>query len=159
MKKETNFLRLAVFFIGFPILILCIFLFPIISKEAAESSAKMAYILYTILLVMYITAIPFYTALYQAFKLLNYIDENKAFSDLSVKALSKIKKCATIICLLYLLILPLFYIIGEVDDAPGVIIIGMIFVFAPMVVAVFAAVLQKLLKNAVDIKNDNDLTI
>lgn len=52
-----------------------------------------------------------------------------------------------------------FYIVGEVDDAPGVIVIGMLLVFAPLVISVFAAVLQKVLKAAVDIKNDNDLTI
>jgi len=35
----------------------------------------------------------------------------------------------------------------------------MIPIFASLVVAVFAAVLQKLLKNAIDIKSENDLTI
>lgn len=159
MKKETIFLRLAVLFIGAPILALCIFALPLIAKDAAVSSMKMAYVLYGILIVMYVSAIPFFTALYQAFKLLNYIDDNKAFSELSVEALRKIKNCATLISILYVLSMPLFYIVGEVDDAPGVIIIGMIFVFAPMVIAVFAAVLQKLLKDALDIKNDNDLTI
>ena len=40
---------------------------------------------------MYVAAIPFFVALYQAFKLLSYIDKNQAFSELSVKALKKIK--------------------------------------------------------------------
>ncbi len=159
MKRETIFLKLAVIFIGIPILALCIFGLPWIARDAAESSWKMAYVLYGILSIMYVTAIPFFLALYQAFKLLNYIDKNKAFSELSVKALKNIKNCATTISILYVLSMPLFYIVGEVDDAPGVILIGMIFIFAPMVIAVFAAVLQKLLKNAIDIKNDNDLTI
>lgn len=159
MKRETIFLKLAVFFIGIPILALCIFGLPWIARDAAESSSKMAYVLYGILIVMYVSAIPFFVALYQAFKLLSYIDANKAFSKLSVKVLKNIKNCATIISILYVLSMPLFYIVGEVDDAPGVILIGMIFIFAPMVVAVFAAVLQKLLENAIDIKNDNELTI
>lgn len=159
MKRETIILKLAVILIGVPILALCIFGLPLIARDAAEGSLKMAYVLYSILIVMYVSAIPFFTALYQGFKLLNYIDMNKAFSELSVKALKNIKSCATIISMLYVLIMPLFYIVGEVDDAPGVILIGMIFIFAPMVVAVFAAVLQKLLKNAIDIKDDNDLTI
>lgn len=159
MKKETIFLKLAVLFIGSIVLAICIFVLPLIAKDAAESSFKMAYVLYGILAVMYVSAIPFFVALCQAFKLLGYIDMNNAFSDLSVKALKNIKNCATTIAILYTLSLPLFYIVGEVDDAPGVILIGMIFIFAPMVIAVFAAVLQKLLKNAIDIKDDNDLTI
>lgn len=55
--------------------------------------------------------------------------------------------------------LPLFYIVAEADDAPGLIIIGLVIIFAATVVAVFAAVLQKLLKNAIAIKSENDLTI
>lgn len=159
MKRETILLKLAVILMGIPVLALCIFLLPVIGKDAAAGSLKMAYVLYGILIVMYITLIPFFIALYQAFRLLNYIDKNKAFSELSVKALKNIKNCATTISILYVASMPLFYIVGEVDDAPGVILIGMIFVFAPMVIAVFAATLQKLLKNAIDIKNDNDLTI
>lgn len=38
-------------------------------------------------------------------------------------------------------------------------LIGMVIIFGCMVIAVFAAVLQKLLKNAIDIKSENDLTI
>lgn len=159
MKKETIFLKLAVFFIGLPILALCIILLPWIAKDAAVSSTKMAYVLYGILIIMYISAIPFFTSLYQGFRLLTYIDDNKAFSELSVKALRNIKNCAATISILYVLSMPLFYIVGEVDDAPGAILIGLLFIFAPMVISVFAAVLQRLLQNAIDIKNDNDLTI
>ena len=35
----------------------------------------------------------------------------------------------------------------------------MLLAFAPLVVAVFAATLQKLLQNAMDIKAENDLTV
>lgn len=159
MKRETIFLKLAVLLIGIPVLALCIFGLPWIARDATESSFKMAYVIYGILTAIYVSVIPFFVALYQAFKLLNYIDTNKAFSELSVKALKNIKNCATTISILYMLSMPLFYILGEIDDAPGVILVGMIFVFAPMVMAVFAAVLQRLLKNAIDIKDDNDLTI
>lgn len=119
----------------------------------------MAYVLYVIMTVMYLSAIPFFIALYQAFKLLTYIDMNKAFSQISVTALKNIKKCATAITILQVIGMPLFYIVGEVDDAPGVILIGMVLVFAPIVIAVFAAVLQRLLQEAINIKSENDLTV
>jgi hypothetical protein len=60
---------------------------------------------------------------------------------------------------LYVAELPIIYLIADTDDAPGVMLIGLIITFGCMVIAVFAAVLQKLLRNAIDIKNDNDLTI
>ena len=101
----------------------------------------------------------FYFALYQAFKLLSYIDKNKAFSELSVKALKNIKYCAITISILYVVVMPFVYLVAETDDAPGLIVIGMVIIFASMVIAVFAAVLQRLLKEAIDIKSENDLTV
>ena len=60
---------------------------------------------------------------------------------------------------LYVVILPFVYIVAELDDAPGLIIVGMVPIFASMVIAVFAAVLQRLLQEAIDIKSENDLTV
>ena len=160
MKRGTTFfLKIAVIIIGIPVLALCIFLVPEIANYAVELYPDMTYLKYLVLIGLYVTAIPFYFALYQAFKLLNYIDKNKAFSDLSVKALNTIKYCAITISILYVADLPLFYLIGDKDDAPGVILLGLVIIFASMVIAVFAAVLQKILKEAIDIKSENDLTV
>ncbi len=156
---STLFLRGAVFLIGIPVLALCIFTLPWIARYAAESGSKVAYIVYAILTVLYISAIPFFLALYQAIKLLSYIDKKNAFSELSVKALKNIKNCATAISILYVLASPLFYFMADIDDAPGIMVIGIIFIFGPMVIAVFAAVLQRLLQEAINIKSENDLTV
>lgn len=92
-------------------------------------------------------------------KLLSYIDKNIAFSERSVTSLKNIKSCAFIISFLYVIIMPLLYLWAEADDAPGLIVIGLVIIFASIVIAVFASILQKLLKNAIDIKLENDLTI
>ena len=161
-RSSTLFLKVAVIFIGIPVLALCLFLLPQIVNEAnqaADRGSDLAFVVYVILLVMYVSAIPFYFALYQSFNLLSYIDKNQAFSELSVISLKKIKKCAIIISGLYVVALPFVYIMAEVDDAPGLIIVGMIPIFASMVIAVFAAVLQRLLQEAIHIKSENDLTV
>jgi hypothetical protein len=103
--------------------------------------------------------IPFFIALYQAFKLLSYIDKNQAFSELSVKALKNIKFCAITISSLFVVILPFVFLVAELDDAPGLVIVGMVPIFGSMVIAVFAAVLQRLLQEAIDIKSENDLIV
>ncbi|GGE51660.1 putative membrane protein YoaS [Pullulanibacillus camelliae] len=158
-RVSTLFLKIAVLFIGMPILALCIFVVPHIASYAGGLYPTVSYMNILVFIVLYGAAIPFYMALFQAFKLLSFIDKNKAFSDLSVRALKHIKICATIICIWYIAALPLFYGFADKDDAPGVIIIGLIIIFASMVIAVFAAVLQKLLKEAIDIKSENDLTV
>ncbi|WP_410981638.1 DUF2975 domain-containing protein [Bacillus cereus] len=158
MKQvSTLFLKIAVMLIGIPILALCIFGLPWLANNPVNPNY--AHILYPILIIMYVSVIPFFVALYQAFRLLSYIDKNKAFSKLSVKALKNIKYCAITISILYVVGMPLFYFMAEIDDAPGIIVIGLVVIFASMVIAVFAAVLQKLLKEAIDIKSENDLTV
>ncbi|ETT86157.1 DUF2975 domain-containing protein [Viridibacillus sp. FSL R5-0477] len=160
MKQvSTLFLKVAVVLIGIPILALCIFLVPEIAKFAAELFPNITYIKYLVIIYFYLTAIPFYFALYQAFKLLIYIDKSKAFSELSIRTLKNIKFCAIIITTLYVVGMPLFYFIAEMDDAPGIIVIGMVVIFASLVIAVFAAVLEKLLKDAIVLKSENDLTV
>ncbi|MDY7214953.1 DUF2975 domain-containing protein [Bacillus sp. FSL K6-1560] len=158
-RMSTIFLKIALVLIGIPILALCIFLVPKIANYSADLFPNIAYIKYLVFIYLYVTAIPFYFALYQAFKLLSYIDKNKAFSGLSVRALKNIKYCAVTISIFYAAGMPVFYLMAEIDDAPGIIVIGLIIIFASMVIAVFAAVLQKLLKEAIDIKSENDLTV
>lgn len=158
MKEySTVFLKIAVILIGIPVLALGGFSLYWLAKNPVNPNY--AHILYPIIIGIYLSAIPFFTALYQALRLLSYIDKNKAFSDLSVKALRNIKYCANTISIVYVVIMPFVYILAEKDDAPGAIIMGMVPIFASMVIAVFAAVLQKLLREAIDIKSENDLTV
>jgi len=157
MKQGTLFLKVVVFFIGIPVLALCLLgLFWLTNNPA---NPDYAHILYPIVIGIYVSVIPFYIALYRTFRLLSYIDKNIAFSELSVKALKCIKYCAIAISTLYVVMMPFVYLVAEKDDAPGLIIIGMVPICASIVIAVFAAVLQKLLKDAIHIKSDNDLTI
>ena len=158
MKKgSTLFLKLAVILMGIPVLALGIVALPWLVKNPANPDY--AYLLYPIVIGMYVSVIPFFIALYQAFKLLGYIDRNESFSELSVKSLKNIKFCALIISGLYLVILPFVFLLAELDDAPGLVIVGMTPVFASLVIAVFAAVLQRLLQDAIHIKSENDLTV
>ncbi|REJ11032.1 MULTISPECIES: DUF2975 domain-containing protein [Halobacillus] len=160
MKRgSTLFLKLAVFLIGLPVLALCIFFVPEFAEFTGVLLSDFPVIEPVVFIYMYLTAVPFYMALYQAFKLLTYIDRNQAFSDLSVKALRVIKFCAITISVLYVVLMPVIYTVAEIDDAPGLIMIGMIIIFASAVIAVFAAVLQRLLQEAITIKSENDLTV
>ncbi|CAM3827740.1 DUF2975 domain-containing protein [Mesobacillus thioparans] len=159
MKRETLFLKVVVFLLAIPILAACIFLLPWLLRNASQSDWELVNFLYPVIGVMYAAVVPYFLALYQAFLLLGYIDKNTAFSQSSVKALRNIKFCAIAISVLYLASMPFFYLIGEKDDAPSVIIIGMVLTFAPVVIAAFAAVLEKLLTHAIEIKSENDLTV
>lgn len=159
MKRETLFLKFVVTLMGLPVLALCIFFLPEIAAYFAELNPKLNFLQYPFLIGLYVTAIIFFVALYQTLKLFSYIEKKQAFSELSVKALKNIKHCGITISSLYVVFMPLLYLIAEIDDAPGIILIGMVIIFCCMVIVVFAAVLQKLLKEAIDIKSENDFIV
>lgn len=156
-QGSTLFLKGAVVLMGAAVLAFCIFALPLITKEAVDYFPP--HQVYPVIVIIYASAIPFFVALYQALKLLSYIDRNEAFSELSVRALRNIKFDAIVISVLYAASVPFLISLADYDDAPGIIVIGVVVIFASMVIAVFAAVLQSLLKSALDIKSENDLTI
>ncbi|SFS53530.1 DUF2975 domain-containing protein [Marininema halotolerans] len=158
-RGSTIMLRVTVFLIGFAILLLCVLGLPKIALNISREHMEEALWFYPALIGMYAAAVPFYMALFQVFRLLNFIDKNQAFSVCSVKSLRKIKFCAITISLIYTILMPFLYFIGVKEDAPGVILMGLIFIFASLVIAVFTAVLQKILQSAIDIKLENDLTV
>ena len=150
---STMLLKGVVLVIGLIVLALCIVVLP-----AGIRSDNTDYYR-PILLGLYVPAVPFFFALYQAVKLLSYIDQDKAFSDLSVRALRTIRNCAVVIAGLFAAGMPYIYMAAQWDDAPGVVAIGFIIIFASTVIAAFAALLQQLLRSAIDIKSENDLTV
>lgn len=160
MKRgSTFFLRASVITIGAAIAALCIFALPAMWLAVAEEYPDASYALYGVLVAMYFAAVPFFIALYQTLRLLGYIDKNKAFSLLSVKSLKRIAYCGVAVAAVYTVSLPFFYVWAQEEDAPGLLVIGMVFVGASLTIAVFAAVLQRLLKEAIAIKSENDLTV
>lgn len=158
-KSSTFILKSALVFMGIVVLLLSIFFLPSAWVNGPLELPPAAIAIRMIIAGMYATTIPFYVALYQTFKLLQHIDKNTAFSEASVHALTTIKRCAGIIAALYIGGVPLLYPIAEADDAPGVILFGFLFACGPVVVTVFAAVLARLLRSAIDIKSENDLTV
>src|SRR2546423_12468082 len=106
----------------------------------------------------YIASIPFFVALCQAVKILGYAGHNKVFSQEAVKAARTIKYCALAI-IGFVAISVIFMISGDRDDRPAGVFMRILITFPSIVVAIAAAMFQRILQNAVDVKSENDLTI
>ena len=108
----------------------------------------------------YASSIAFFVALYKAFKLLGYIGQNKVFSSNSVEALKSIKYCAIVLSVL-IVAAGLYIRIShnKEDDPAGFLAICIVTTFVSIVVATAAAIFEKILQNAIDMKSENDLTI
>jgi len=106
----------------------------------------------------YIASIPFFMALYQAFKVLGYVRQNKTFSQATVKALGTIKYCAIAI-IGFVAVGVIFMMFGDREDRPAGVFMRILIIFPSIVVATAAAMFERILQNAVDIKSENDLTV
>ena len=157
-KSSTLFLKAVIVLIGIVALAVMI-RFPLTEGRAVNLDLFHIYsdpfILYG-----YLASIPFFVALYQAFKLLRYMGQNKVFSLHSVKALRMIKHCAIVLGTLIVmagLYIRIFH--AEGDDPAGFLAMCMVTTFISAVVATAAAVFERTLQSAVDIKSENDLTV
>lgn len=108
----------------------------------------------------YVASVAFFVALYKAFKLLGYIGQNEVFSEASVKALRTIKYCAIVLGILIVIAgvyIRIFHTEG--DDPAGFLALCIVTTFVSIIVATAAAVFEKTLQSAVEMKSENDLTV
>ena len=97
---------------------------------------------------VYLGSIPFLVALYQALKLLGYIEKNKIFSQVSVRALRTIKYCALAI-IGFVVVEEIFIMLNHGSDDPaGGVFMGILITFGSIVIATAAAVFEKTLQSA-----------
>lgn len=158
-RSSTIFLQFVIVALGIGALAL-LFWEPQI--EGVNANATTLYQIYfddPFLMLVYAGSIPFFAALYQAFRLLGYARQNRMFSIAAVKALRTIKYCAFAI-IGFVAMEEVFIIMNHGDDdAAGGIAMGVFIVFGSIVAAMAAAVFEQLVQNAVDLKSEHDLTI
>ena len=159
-KSSTMLLKTTLVFMGLIVLALTVFALPNLYKGALAEFPYAPNAILGIVIVLYAVAAPYFFVLWQSWKLLALIDQNRGFSIFSVIAFRNIKYASLIGGLLLMIgFVPLLYPIAEEDDAPGLLIYGFLFGCIPFVVSVFASVLEKLFQNALDMKSENELTI
>lgn len=155
---STVFLQAVVVLIGIAALVIIIW-FPLTEGRATNLDLFSIYF-DPFILYGYASSIVFFVALYKAFKLLGYIGQNKVFSPNSVRALKSIKYCAIATSILILMAGIYVRIFHSKDDDPaGFIALCIVATFVSIVVATAAAIFEKILQNAIDMKSENDLTI
>lgn len=161
MKKSSIFLLQAVLVIIALAVLAFLIIEPRLEGRNVGASLFEIYFKDPFLAVAYIASLSVFGGIYQAFKLLVYIGNNEVFTEKSVRALRNIKYCASV--------LVGFAVLGEAwlftiqknnsDDIAGGVFMGLLLIFASGVVATAAAVFERLLQTAVDIKSENDLTV
>jgi len=159
MKRgSTIFLQIVIVFIGIGAFALLVWE-PRIEGRNVHATNFEIYFKDPFLVLVYIGSIPFFAALYQAFKMLGYVGQNKVFSQEAVKALRTIKYCAIAIIGFVVVEEIIIMLTHGSDDPAGGVFMGILITFGSIVIATAAAIFERILQNAVDIKSENDLTV
>ena len=156
-RTSTAFLQMVVVLIGIGALALLLWE-PHVEGRNAHATLFEIYFKDPFLAYAYIASIPFFAALYQAFKVLGYAGRNKVFSQATVKALRTIKYCAIAI-IVFVAVGEIFIMFGNSDDRSGGVFMGILITFGSIIIASAAAMFERVLQSAVDIKSENDLTV
>jgi hypothetical protein len=157
-RSSTIFLQVVIVALGIGALALLLWE-PQIEGVNAHATNFEIYFKDPFLALVYIGSIPFFIALYQAFKVLGYAGQNKVFSEAAVKGLRTIKYCALAI-IGFVVVEEIFIMLNHGNDDPaGGVFMGILITFGSIVIAIAAAMFERILQNAVDIKSENDLTV
>jgi hypothetical protein len=158
-RSATIFLQVVIVLIGIGALALLLWE-PHIEGRNAHATTFEIYFKDPFLAYAYTASIAFFTALFQAFRLLGYIGRNQVFSLNSVKALRTIKYCAmALVAMIGAAVAYLFVFVRDKDDIAGGVAVGLVLSFVSVVIATAAAVFERLLQSAVEIKAENDFTV
>jgi hypothetical protein len=159
-RSSTMFLQAVVVLIGLVALALLLWA-PQVEGRNAHATQFEIYFNDPFLALVYAGSVPFFIALYQAVKVLGYAGRNQVFSPAAVKALRTIKYCA--LAIIGLVVVEEVFILlmnnGDNDNPGAPILMGVLIAFPSIVVATAAAMFERILQSAVDLKSENDLTV
>jgi Protein of unknown function (DUF3036). len=130
---------------------------PILGKDLTEIYPEFAYCYVPWLIVLWISAIPCYLALYNGWKITSEIARDHSFSRENSVYLKQISLLA-LIDSSYFFVANLVLLFLNMNH-PGILIVSLFVEFAGVTVAVAAAVLSHLVQKAAEIQQENELTI
>jgi hypothetical protein len=159
-KTATVFLQVVIVLIGAGVLGFLLWE-PHLEGRNVDATLFAMYFKDPFLAYVYVASIPFFVALYKAFKLLGYVGQNQVFSQASVQALRAIKYCAFVTAVAIVAADAYLSVAARSsnDDAAGAVMLGLVATFIAVVIGTAAAVFERVLKKAVAIKSEHDLVV
>lgn len=145
MKKEILYLGLCVIFIGAILGGLSFFVYPKFFKFYPQLEPIIIYFRYPFIIGIYIQSILVFYALSHIWKILNLITSHEVYTKKTIQSLKRITFSFKLISGLFVLIIPMFVYVAEIDDAPGLILIGILFAGVSLALVALSSLSRKLL--------------
>lgn len=156
-RNSTVFLQFVVVLIGLGALALLLWE-PHIEGRNAHATWFEIYFNDPFLAYAYVASVSFFIGLVQAFRVLGFAGQNRVFSQAAVTAVRNIRRCAMIM-IGFVVVGEVCFVLPHSDDRPPGVFMGILVTFASVVIATAAAMFERILQNATDLKSENDLTV
>lgn len=158
MKKFSIVLfQLGILFVALCILLLAFFWLPQTAEAFAIDAPEYAYLQYPLLFGIWITLMPFILAIVEALRISRKVALDQVFTGASADHLKRIKLCAYGIMTLY--VVGFVILLQLVEMNPGIALLGILISLTSMMIGLITGILEALLRKALVIKEENDLTV
>ena len=156
-KELSRWLRVVVVIGWIACLLLSVWIMPALARESAEGIPELAYLEWPCLAVFWLGMVPVILALWFGWKIFVEIGRDNSFCRDNARRLHIISALAladTLLCLLSMIILILLNALH-----PGIFLLMLFIAVAGAGVTAAAAVLSHLTLKAVNLQDENELTI
>lgn len=157
MKSKLFFIQLIVSVFCFVPLLLGTLLTIQLSTNPTNPFSNWQTTLF--ILVLYLILLVTLLLNFFLLRLVKTFPSKETFTKKSLKLSSKIRSCLLCITILAFGILPKVYQIADMSDSPGILLIAFVLLFIPFFIYILSSILIDLLKQAIYLKNDYDLTV
>jgi hypothetical protein len=149
-RRSTTFLQVVTVLIGVGVLVLLLWE-PHIEGRNVHATWSEIYFDDPFLAYAYAGSIPFFIALYQAFRVLGWMGSPEgAFSERAIRATRRIRNCAAVTIGFITVGVVILMFVGE--ERPPALFMGLLATLVFLTIGASAAVFEGLLQSAVDLK-------
>jgi len=156
-KELAKWLKLVIAFAAFIGVFLCFVIAPALGHDAVSMYPELDYMYGPCLIFIWVTAVPFYLALYKGLLICHEISADNSFCTENAQRLKEISKMALSECILYLAAMVILFGLNLLH--PSILLMMLFIIFVGISIAVVSAALSHLVEKASELKEENDLTI
>lgn len=156
-NELSLWLKLIIILCGCFGLLFCIYIGPETGRAVLLSSESLKGLYKPFVLFIWITGIPFFSALFLGWKICSEIASDKSFTVKNANRLKRISILSMTEGILYIGALLYIFVAGRYHTS--VLVILLLILFFSVVISIFTSLLSHLIRKASEIKDDNDLTI
>ncbi|HHU63711.1 MAG TPA: DUF2975 domain-containing protein [Clostridiales bacterium] len=138
-------------------LLVCFVIAPTIGRNIALTYPEFEYMFFPCLVFIWITAVPFYIALWNVWLICNEISKDNSFCRENAARLKLISKLSVLECILYFVAIIILLFLNLLH--PSILLLALSIIFVGIAIAIASAALSHLVHKAYVLKEENDLTI